>query len=1079
MKNGYNFVVFILLAVLSTTNLKAQERTISGKVTDDTGPLPGVSVIIEGTTRGTETDFDGNYSLEANSGDILHFSFIGMATVTRNIGVESIYNVSMVAEDNTLDEVVITALGIKKEKKALGYAVAQVDGEVFEDKAESDVARALQGQASGVNITSQNGMSGSGTNIIIRGMNSFSQSNQALFIVDGVPFSNDTNNSTNDDVNGFVNGNNGSSRSLDLDPNNIESISVLKGLAASTLYGSQGRNGVILITTKSGSKGSGARKSEITINSSLYFNEIASLPDYQDQYGGGFDQSFGWFFSNWGPSFDKDGIAGWGKSTAFDANGTLPHPYSTSTAAVQAAFPELQGARYDWKPYNSVEKFFRTGIIANTTINIRGASENGKIGYNASYGYLDDTGFTPGNTLRRNNLSIGGRAELSNNFTVNATLNYARTDFVSPPVAQSQGNGVSGSGSSVFGDLWFTPRSIDIQGLPFELPTTGGSVYYRQPNDIQHPLWTVKNAQTKQLVDRIFGQASLQYNFNENLNLIYRAGIDVYTERNTNSQNKGGSNGNSGDIRIVSGVYETWTNTNTIWDHNLSINGNYRLTENIGLDFNLGATTRREIFEQNGVLSDGQQVFGVLRHFNFLNQFARESFQERNIVGAYGQLSFDYKSFLFLTLAGRNDWVSNLSQENRALFYPSASLSWIPTSTFEGLKGSDVINYLKIRAGYGESAGFSPGYPIASTLILNTSDNQDNTGQNLVTNTTSDVLGNPDLKPERVKEIEIGFESRWLKNRITLDFSYYLRSTTDLIISRPLDPASGFTSVTTNIGKIEGDGIEIDLGLDIIRSESDGFNWNLGYNFTASQSEVTDLGLDTDLVVYSGFSNLGNAAIEGESISTIYGTRVLRDANGEFVVNAAGDYVQDTQDGIIGDANPDFIMNWNNTLSYKNFSFYFLFSYQAGGDIYSSTISTLVGRGLIKETIDREATYILPGVQQSTGLPNNVQLNNSSYWFNNIFGGPSELQVYDASTLRLNEISLAYNIPQKILKRTPFGALQIKATGFNLWYDAFNTPDGANFDPNTAGLGIGNGAGFDFINGPSTRRYGFNVKATF
>ncbi len=922
-------------------------------------------------------------------------------------------------------------------------------------------------------------MSGSGTNIIIRGMSSFSQSNQALFIVDGAPFSNDTNTAANDAVNGFIDGNNGSSRSLDLDPNNIESISVLKGLAATTLYGSEGRNGVILITTKSASSGSGLRKNEITINSSFYFNEIASLPDYQDQYGNGFDQAFGWFFSNWGPSFDEGGIAGWGTSSSFDANGTLPHPYSTSTSGIQAAFPEFQGARYDWIPYDSVDKFFRTGTIANTTINFRGISDDGKVSYNASYGYLDDEGFTPGNGLRRNNLSVGGRAELSNNFTVNATLNFARTNFKSPPVALSQGNGATGAGSSVFGDLWFTPRSIDVQGLPFQDPVTGGSVYYRQNNSIQHPLWTVANAQTQQLTNRIFGQATLQYTFNDNLNLIYRAGIDIYSENNVNSQNKGGINSNSGDVRIASGIYETWTNTNTIWDHNLVLNGNYELTDNIGMDFNIGATTNRVIFNQQGALSDGQQVFGVLRHFNFLNTLPRELFQERNIIGAYGQFSFDYGDFLFLTLAGRNDWVSNLSQDNRTLFYPSASLSWIPTSTFDGLQGSNVVNYFKLRAGYGESAGFSPGYPIASTLILNTQDNQDSSGRNIVTNTTSNVLGNPDLKPERVSEIEVGFESRWWKNRIGLDFSYYVRSTTDLIIGRPLDPASGFTSVTTNIGKIEGDGIEVDLKLDLVRSENDGFNWNLGYNFTKSQSEVKDLGLDTDLVVYAGFSNLGNAAIEGESISTIYGSRVLRDASGEFVVNAAGNYVQDTQDGIIGNATPDYIMNLNNTFSYKNFSFYFLFSYQAGGDIWSATVSTLLGRGLIVETIDREATFILPGVQQNSGLPNDVMINNSTYFFSNVLFGPSELQIYDASTMRLNEISLIYSMPQKFLDRSPFGALTFKATGFNLWYDAFNTPDGANFDPNTAGLGVSNGAGFDYINGPSTRRYGFSVKATF
>ena len=985
----------------------------------------------------------------------------------------------MVSETNTLDEVVVTALGIKKEKKALGYATTQVDGEVFEDKAESDVARALQGQSSGVNITAQNGMSGSGTNIVIRGMSSFSQSNQALFIVDGVPFSNDTNTAGNNSNRDFIDGNNGSSRSLDLDPNNIESISVLKGLAASTLYGAQGRNGVILITTKSGASGTGAKKNEVTVNSSFYFNEIASLPDYQNQYGNGFDQAFGWFFSNWGPSFDRDGISGWGNAPQIDENGTLPHPYSTSTQEIQEAFPEFQGARYDWKPYDSVKKFFRTGSIAQTTVNFRGASDDGKISYNASYGYLDDQGFTPGNVLRRNNFSVGGRALLSNKFTVNATLNYARTDFISPPVALSQGNGATGAGSSVFGDLWFTPRSIDVQGLPYQNPVTGGSVYYRQNNSIQHPLWTVANAQTKQTTNRIFGQGTLQYDFNDNLNLVYRVGIDVYSENNVNSQNKGGINSNSGDVRLASGIYETWTNTNTIWDHNLALSGSYDLPADFGLDFNIGATTRRNVFEQEGALSDGQQVFCYLRHFNFLNTIPRQFYQEQNIIGAYGQLSFDWRDALFVTLSGRNDWISNFDEENRSLFYPSASLSFVPTSMFDGLKGSDALSYLKLRAGYGQSAGFTPGYPVAQSLLLNVRDAQDETGRNIVTNTTSNILGNPDLKPELVSELELGFESRFWRNRIRLDFSWFDRETTDLIISRPLDPASGYTSVSTNIGKIEGDGIEVDFGIDLFQSNDNGFEWTLGYNFTQQESIVTDLGQDTDLIVYTGFSNLGNAAIEGESINTIYGSRVLRDANGELVVNAAGNYVQDPEDGIIGDANPDYIMNLNNTFRFKNFSLYFLFSYKAGGDIWSGTVSTLLGRGLITETVDREATYILPGVQQSTGLPNDVQINNSTYFFSNVLFGPSELQVYDASTLRLNEISLSYNVPKKFLDRSPFGDLSFKLTGYNMWYDAFNTPDGARFDPNTAGLGVGNGMGFDYINGPSTRRYGLSIKATF
>ncbi len=989
----------------------------------------------------------------------------------------------MEEDTQALEEVIVTALGIKREKQALGYAVAEVSSEQLEEKAEGDLGRVLMGKASGVNITQQSGLSGSGTNIIIRGFNSFSQSNQPLFIVDGVPFNGDTNPSGRQGSrNDFINGNNGSSRFLDLDPNSIESVNVLKGLAASTLYGSLGRNGVILITTKAGSGGEGAKKTEITVTSSMFFNEIASTPKYQNEYGNGFDQAFGWFFSNWGPSFRREGLSGWGNSSAFDANGTLPHPYSTSTDAIQAAFPEYQGARYVWRPYKSFENFFKTGTVTNTSINVAGASSDGKISYNVNYGYLKDQGFTPGNSLNRNNFGVGGRAVLSNKFTVSGTLNYARTKFISPPVALSLGNGATGSGSSVFGDLYFTPRSVDVLGLPYQDPITGGSVYYRQNNSIQHPLWTVNNSGTQQQTNRVFGNMAIQYDLSENLNLSYRVGIDNYSENNVNYQNKGGVNSNSNDIRLQSGVYETWNNTNTIWDHNLAFNGDFDLTETVGSTFNLGFNGRREVFNQTGVSSDGQQVFGVLRHFNFLNNNEIQQTSERNVIGLYGQVEFDYDNFVFVTLAGRNDWVSNLDKANRSLFYPSASLSFVPTTAFDGLKG-DVLNYLKIRAGYGTSAGFpdqnSDSYPVASRLVLDTQDFQDNTGRNIVTNTTPLNLGNPELKPEQVSEIELGVESRWWDGRVTLDASIYQRTTTDLIVTQPLDPSSGYYRTTTNVGEIKGEGVEVDLGLNLIRSDSDGFNWNSNINFSATETTVEDLGADTDLIVYSGYSNLGNAAIEGEPLGVIYSSRVLRDDAGNLVVNSAGDYVFDSQDGIIGDPNPDFVMNFNNQFSYKNFNFGFQFNWTQGGDIYSGTIATLLGRGLIEETVDRENTFILPGVQQSDGRVNDVQINNSDYYFTNVLFGPSELQVYDATLLRLQEVSLGYSVPKKFLDKTPFGSLSFTVSGFNLWYDAINTPDGANFDPNTSGTGVGNGFGFDFLNGPSSRRYGFSVKATF
>ena len=574
----------------------------------------------------------------------------------------------------------------------------------------------------------------------------------------------------------------------------------------------------------------------------------------------------------------------------------------------------------------------------------------------------------------------------------------------------------------------------------------------------------------------------LQYDLSDNLNLIYRVGIDNYNESNVNFQNRGGVNSNSNDIRLQSGIYETWNNVNTIWDHNFALNGDYDLTEKVGATFNVGFNGRRETFDQSGVSSDGQQAFGVLRHFNFLNQNEIQGSFERNVIGLYGQVEFDYDNILYLTLAGRNDWVSNLAKDNRTLFYPSASLSFVPTTAFTDLKG-DALGYLKFRAGYGTSAGFpdqnSDSYPVANRLSLDTQDFQDNTGTNIVSNSTGLTLGNPNLKPEQVSEIELGIESRWWDNRISLDVSVFQRTTTDLIVSQPLDPSSGFFRTNTNVGEIKGEGIEIDLGLNLIRSEDNGFNWNTNINFTANETEVTDLGNDTDLIVYSGFGNLGNAAIEGEPLGVIYGSRVLRDAEGNLVVNAAGDYVQDSQDGVIGDPNPDWVANMINTLSYKNFSLGFQLNYTQGGDIYSSTIATLLGRGLITETLDRENTFILQGVQQSDGRVNDVQINNSDYYFNNILFGPSELQVYDATVIRLQEVSLGYSLPQKFLDKTPFVSLSITLSGQNLWWDAVNTPDGANFDPNVSGTGVGNGFGCDFLNGPSSRRYGLCVKASF
>ena len=1087
MKTKFSGILTLLLAFVVQLSF-AQEKAISGTVSDNSGlPLPGVNIIVKGTTNGTQTDFDGNYNINASVGDVLTFTYVGLKSVEQTVGAANTINVTMEEDASVLDEVVVTAQGIKREKKALGYAVSEVKSEDIEQRTEGDVARVLSGKASGVNITSQGGMSGSATSVVIRGYTSINGSNQALFVVDGVPFSSDTNSPQGS----FASGNVSTSRFLDLDPNNIESVNVLKGLAAATLYGTAGKNGVVVITTKSGSSaGQGPKKTEISVSHSMFFNEIASTPDYQDKYGGGFDQSFGWFFSNWGPGFAADGVDGYLNDPAgtIDANGTVPHPYSTNVVTSQNLSPILAakyaGVRYEWKPYNSVDQFFRTGSVNNTSINIRGASNDGNVTYNVNYGHLDDEGFTPGNSLGRNTLSVGGRAKLSNKFTISGSLNFSRTDVKSPPLGASLGNGTQAL--SVFANVFFTPRNVDLMGLEWEIPETGGSIYYRNGNDIINPRWTVANAGNTQLTNRVFGTASLTYDITDNLNLTYRAGVDFYNERNTQYSNKDGVNFQ----QTILGYYETWDTNVSIWDHYVALGGQYDLTDNIGLTFTAGATSRSRQVERQGLSSTQQIAFGTLKHFNFqtqattfFNSGGQIEFESlRNILGLFGEAAFDYKNWLYVTVSGRSDWVSNLPTENNSKFYPSVSASFIPTSAFEGLR-SDAFNYLKIRAGLGQSAGFPTGYPVSADAVLQSTTGNGGTAGNITTNTISNFKSNPNLKPELISEIEVGFDTRLWNNRIDLSFSYFDRTTKDLIVNKPLAPSSGFTSQQENIGKVEGDGIEVDFGLDIFQNP-DGFNWNSRLNFTKSEQIVTEQA--DDQIIYAGFTAPGNAAIQGEQLGVIVGGRIERDDNGNFVVNSQGNYKTETNivldDGrsitpIIGNPNPDYVINFINSLSYKGFNLGFQIGHTKGGDIYASTPSVLLGRGLIVE--DRKNTFILPGINENTGLVNETQINNSQYYFSNILFGPDELQIYDGSVVRLQEISFGYSFPEKLLEKTPFGALTVTASGFNLWYDAYNTPDRANFDPNVAGAGVGNARGFDFLNGPSSKRYGLSIKASF
>ena len=1072
MKTKFSGILTLLLAFV--VQISFAQTTVSGTVSEENGPLPGASVLIKGTTTGTQTDFDGNYSITANPTDVLVFSYVGYATQEITAGIQSVLNVTLAA-DNALDEVIVTASGVKREKKALGFAVTTLDAESVEQKPESDLVRSLNGKIAGVQITGNSGATGSGTQFLIRGASSINGGNAPLFVVDGVPFEGGA---VTNGANFTTGSTTTSNRFLDLDPNNIESISVLKGLNAAVLYGQQGRNGVVLVTTKSGSSKdrSENKKLEVTINAQSYITQISNLPDYQNEYGQGAGNIFNsGFVGNFG--------------SRFDSLDEVPHPYNADANAFDQAdaFPEFQGL---FIPYEAVEdnvsNFFRDGFGSALNININGPSD-GRSRFNLNVGYTDEDGFIPENNLRRYNISVGGGTQLTNKLSFDASILYSDSRVDTPPIAAN-----NGGASSVFTRTLFIPRNIDLNNLPFQNPITGQSVYYR--TDQTNPLWLVNNSRNRSDTRRTFSRLSTRYDFSDTFSLSYRFGLDTFNTIDEFRINRGSVE----QAALQAGYLRINNSQNTIIDQNLTFTANdISLGGKVKFNGLLGSNIRRDAFSRNGTAHSNQIVFDVFTERNFVDQTNNdpvtglldfESFQ--NVLGVFSELNFDYDDYLYLSLSGRNDWASTVEEDNRSLFYPGASLSFVPTSV-DGIGTSEAVNFLKVRTAYGTSARFPGPFNTQQTLGSNPNIFVDSNGNGTSTNSAQGFLANPDLRPELQEEIEIGVEGGFLRNRITLDASIYRRTAEDQILNQPLASATGFTNTLINAGTVRTDGIEI--GLNFIPIKTDNFTYSITNNFTALDPIVTQLNVEP--FAFSGFGNLGNFAAEGEPLGVIRGSFALRDDNGNLLINATDGKIIDSNDlGLpietIGDPNPDWNLTSIHSFAWKGVTLSAQFEYQQGGDIFSQTITQLLRRGVTEDTaIGRENTFILPGIlaDPNTGeplldgagntIPNNVQISHNNIFFINLVD-PAGQGIYDASHFRIREVSLGYTVPEKFLEKTPFGQLAFTLAGQNLFVDAFNTPDGINFDPEQLSTG-GNGRGLEFQTGPTSRRFSFNVKASF
>ncbi len=1085
-----------LLALLTCVNLFAQDHKVTGKVTsaEDGSGLPGVSVILKGTTKGTQTDASGAFSiLVPDKGGVLVFSFVGFVTQETPVGNKTVIDVKLGSDNKQLSEVVVTAIGIQRDKKALAYAVSSVKGDALAQRSEPDALRSLNGKVPGVNIISGGGAPGQGTKITIRGNNSFTGNNQPLFVVDGIPFDNSVN-----ATDGFNSNTVTSNRAYDIDPNNIESMTVLKGAAAAALYGSRASNGVIVITTKSGSK-SAKKGLEVTLNSSASIENISSVPDYQNTYTQGSNQNYnGGFIGNWGTVFPSEvdkvnaqlGFARYSKTiVAGYPEGTVPHPLvgvAYGAARYKSVFPELLDANGNaiavpLQPYDIVGGFFKQGKVLENSINI--SSTGDKTSLNAGVSSMSNEGIIPNSKTSRTSLNFGGNAVLTNGLTISGNVNYVFTSQQSPQSGASYFSDYgSGSTGSIYDRIFYLPRNYNLMAYPSENPVDGTNVFYRA---LDNPLRTTKYNLYNSTVNRVFGNMALSYDVTPWLNLLAKGGINTYSEARTNVIRPGG-------VAFINGLVSKSNLVNTETDFTFLATINHDFNEDLGFKLMGGFNANQR--EYSRVSTTGQNVIdaNLLILSGTKSQSSNQYNSLRRLYGIFGEATFSYKNYAFLTGSIRNDHSSTLPAANSSYLYPAVSASLVFTDAFNLPK--NILNFGKLRANYAKVGKDASPYNV-------------NTVYNLGTTYVNDVataiasypstLNNIDLKPEFTTEVEVGTELQFFNNRINLDFAYFNRNSTNLIVLTRVPSSSGFAYRNINAGQINNNGIEVGLTLVPIKTKS-GFTWTSFAAFTRLRSEVVDAGPAGQILLSgTGSSNLGTVFQNGQPYGMIYGSKYARDANGNLLINEeSGKPIYQAQSTIIGNPAPDFTLGWTNTFTYKNFTLSALLDYRKGGKMFSVTAASLLLRGQLKGSEDREGMRVIPGVygdpqtyQALVGadgqpIKNTTAMSAFEYHFSDGFGayGADETNVYDVTTIRIREVSLGYTVPKAFLQKHLrfLGSLRLSVSGRNLWFYAPNMLKGLNFDPEVlSSFPDSNVQGFDLGAAPSTRRFGVNLSATF
>lgn len=1059
--NKIRLLVFTLLACCGNV-LYAQNSTISGQVVDQNDdPIPGATITVKGSNLGTVTDLDGNWTLSAPEAATIVVSFVGMTTQEIEVGTRSVVDVTLEEDAKKLNEVVVTAFGIEQERKALSYSAQKVENKIVTQAAQPNLSNALQGKVAGLDVRQSSGMPGSSSYMTIRGATFMNPnaSNAPLIVVDGMPIESEpvfTNNLTNERVAGT----DASSRMLDINPEDIESVNVLKGASAAALYGVRAANGVIIITTKKGNGINGGMK--VTYSTSYTADVVTRLPKLQSTYSQGM--------------FDTDP----------NVNAIIFDPTASTSWGIpieeMGEYVNNVGETVTGQVYDNVNPFFKTGHTLTNNVGLSGATDKGA--FNLSFGATNQSGFIPTTGMDRYNGSFSGEFKLTDKLSVGSSMMYSNMHV--DKIA---------SGSNLSNPLfttYFAPRSYDLWGTPYHVEGQPyNQIHYRAAMD--NPRWSLANNAFTEDNDRFIGNIHFGYEIIEGLKFKYQIGMDQFTNSQKEVYELG--SGDTGGRRVIPTAGQITDLMFT--QRQLNSNANLTFNKSFG-DFNMNLLVGNEIYKIDSrrmrVVGTGFSMGGFHNISNTQNQNVTESVQERLVLGYYTSLSFDWKETVYLNGSLRNDVASNLASSNRSFLYPSVGTSVVFTELFN--IPQNIISSGKIRAGYAEVGQLpSSNYGTQNIFVSGRSGSgflSDDilfpfAGQNGFSQYS--VLRSPNLKAQNMASIELGLEIGFLNDRINVDYTYFSTDVEDQIFEVPVAPSSGYLSELRNAGTLNSQGHEITLNL--VPLQTSNFRWDIGVNFTKYNNKVKELAEGVESIQLGGFTTPSIRALRGGSFPSIYGIGYLRDDEGRIVVlDDPGNIfhgmpIADPEAKKIGDVQPDFTIGFNTNITYKGVTLSALVDWRQGGEMYSGNNRLGNLYGILAATEDRETPVVLDNTVKGNIDPatneaivngeNDIEILKNEFYWRYRLASLDEAHVYETTFVRFRELSIGYTLPSKWLNKVFLNSATVSVVGRNLalWSKY------PNFDPESSTTGATNGQGLEYVAHPQVASYGAKLSVTF